>query len=119
MNSYTKGRKGEEIARYYLLENGYEIIANNFKSYKGEIDIIAYQKDTVVFVEVKSWNTLGIENIEYSINREKKKRIILTSKYFLHNNPEYSEKRLRYDVIFLNSSSEKVFHYKNAFMGDF
>ena len=53
-NNIFKGKQGENIAEQYLKELGYKIIERNWKySRIGEIDIIAQDKDTVVFVEVK------------------------------------------------------------------
>ena len=49
----TKGDIGENIAKNYLVGQGYRIVKTNFRNAIGEIDIIAYDEDTLVFVEVK------------------------------------------------------------------
>ncbi len=63
--SRAKGNIAEERACAYLLENGYYIVACNFYSRFGEIDIIAKKEDTLHFVEVKSGEDyeLAIQNI--------------------------------------------------------
>lgn len=48
------GQKGEALARKYLLAHGYELIATNYKSGYPEIDIIAKDKSSLIFVEVKT-----------------------------------------------------------------
>jgi len=48
------GEKGEEIAKKYLIKNGYQIVERNYQTKFGEIDIIAKRKDTIYFVEVKT-----------------------------------------------------------------
>ena len=51
--NFKKGRVGEEIARKFLLEKGFEIIEQNYSNDLGEIDIIALDNEWLVFVEVK------------------------------------------------------------------
>ena len=53
------GRYGEERAAAYLKDRGYEIIERNWRSQTGEIDLIAREKDLLVFVEVKTRNGSG------------------------------------------------------------
>jgi len=48
------GSKGEDIAAIYLKKKGYQIIARNYKTSSGEIDIVALDRETVVFIEVKT-----------------------------------------------------------------
>lgn len=48
------GQKGEILARKYLKDNGYELIAANYKSSYPEIDIIAKDKSNLIFIEVKT-----------------------------------------------------------------
>ncbi len=51
------GKKGEKVAVKYLKKSGFEIIECGFKAMRGEIDIIARENDTIVFVEVKTRRT--------------------------------------------------------------
>jgi putative endonuclease len=48
------GRKGERIACRYLLKQGFDILARRCRSRSGELDIVAYEGDTLVFIEVKT-----------------------------------------------------------------
>jgi putative endonuclease len=57
----NKGRSGEDAAAAYLEEKGIKILEKNFRGRKGEIDIIALDGDTLIFVEVKAWASYGIE----------------------------------------------------------
>ena len=90
------------------------IIARNFRSSRGELDIIALDGETIVFAEVKAWSVFGIESLQYSVNSAKQHRIIETAKYFLSVNRKYNEKTVRFDVIFVGK--EAVTHITNAFM---
>ena len=108
------GLKGEDRAAQALEEAGMRIIARNFRSFQGEIDIIALDGETLVFAEVKTWSVYGMENLRYSINSKKQRRIIETAKYFLSVNREYNGKAVRFDVLFVGK--EAVTHLAGAFM---
>ena len=109
------GLQGEEKAASYLLNNGFVMIERNFRTRKGEIDIIAKQGSMLIFVEVKTSNVYSEETLEYSVNYRKRNKIITTSRYFLMKNPEYDEYEIRYDIIFICGQDRKVIHIKNAF----
>ena len=49
-----QGRKGERIACRYLMRLGFDILGRRYRNSSGEIDIIAYEKETLVFIEVKT-----------------------------------------------------------------
>jgi putative endonuclease len=111
---HKKGRAGEEAAVFLLEEKGMKILEKNFRSSTGEIDIIALDGgETLVFGEVKTWSTYGIEALEYAINRKKQKKIIETSKYFLSLHREYRYMAIRFDVIFIFSVG--ITHLASAF----
>ncbi|GHV50471.1 UPF0102 protein [Spirochaetia bacterium] len=97
-----KGRDGEKRAAEALEKKGMRIITTNFHSPKGEVDIIAQDGDTIVFIEVKAWSAYGMEDLQYGINEKKQCRIIETAKYFLAINREYNEMKIRFDVVFIS-----------------
>jgi putative endonuclease len=115
------GNKGERIAVRELRKKGYKIIKRNYVAAGYEIDIIAENKSTVAFVEVKTRTEQGGTPWEprpaSSITPEKQRKIISAAKYFLssYNN----QKRASLDVIevYLNEKSKKlkVVHMENAF----
>jgi len=53
LNNRASGDLGEEIARRYLSRKGYEIVESNYRTRRGELDLISRHKDTLVIVEVK------------------------------------------------------------------
>ena len=107
------GRKGEERAAEALEAAGMVIIAKNVRSPMGEVDIIALDGETLVFVEVKAWSAYGIENLQYGVNPGKQRRIIETAKYFLSSHRKYNGKAVRFDVVFVGK--EAVTHLASAF----
>jgi len=113
MNSAVRGKKGEEQAAAALEASGMEIIAKNYRSKYGEIDIVALSEGTVVFIEVKAWSAFGIEDLRYSLDGRKQRKIIKTAKFFLSENREYSRMAIRFDVVFVKNNS--ITHLASAF----
>ena len=109
-----KGRIGEESAVLFLKNKGMKIISRNFRYRGGEVDIIALEGDNLVFIEVKTWVSYGIEALEYGIDEKKQHRIIETAKYFLAVHREYRYMTVRFDVIFI--SSHGITHLASAFV---
>ena len=114
MNKAELGKKGEDRAVDALAAAGMDIIARNFRSRNGEIDIVALDGDTLVFAEVKAWSAFGIENLSYSISPKKQRRIIETAKYFLSIHRQYYGRAIRFDVVFVGK--EAVTHLASAFL---
>ena len=114
MHKAGLGKKGEDRAAEALEAAGMSVIARNFRSRNGEIDIIALDGETLVFIEVKAWSILGMENLSYSLNEKKQRRIIETAKYFLSIYRQYYGRAIRFDVIFVGK--EAVTHLASAFM---
>lgn len=111
------GDKGEDEAARFLAEMGYEIIGRNYRKRGGEIDIIAKDGETLVFVEVKNLPNGNAETLSHVLNARKQSRIIYMAKQFLLEYPEYENAYIRFDVIALNIPSfPKLYHIKNAFM---
>ena len=113
INSASLGKKGEQQAVNALEEAGLKIIAQNIRSKYGEIDIVAADGNTIVFIEVKAWSVFGMDDLQYSINARKQQKIIKTAKYFLSENRKYSNMSIRFDVIFVKKNS--ISHLASAF----
>ena len=113
------GRKGEKIAAKFLKKNGYKVLDKNFHSAHGEIDIIACNKESLVFVEVKARKdcTANFENYgrpSEAVTKTKQKHIIFTSRIYLEKHP--TDKEIRFDVIEVYFGKPvKICHIENAF----
>ena len=118
-NKRDLGKEGEDIAVKYLTEKGFKIVERNYHySTKGEIDIIANDKNQLVFVEVKSRINLDYGEPEYAINPKKIKQIKKMAELYIFDK-EIDEADCRFDVvaILLGDGSKPVInHYENAFM---
>ncbi|MBI4991057.1 YraN family protein [Candidatus Gottesmanbacteria bacterium] len=115
-NNLSTGKIGENAACQYLQSHGFKIIERNFRKGYSEIDIVAIEGKTLVFVEVKTRIGTKFGLPEESITPWKLKSLIKSAQYYklLHPNLPHS---LRIDVITILLSSpgklEKIGYYKN------
>jgi putative endonuclease len=109
------GRLGEDLAVEFLQDNSYKILERNYHSSRGEIDIIALDKEEVVFLEVKT-RAKDIEAAQASMTYTKCQKIIKTAEYFLFKNPEYEDFFTRFDllVVIIRNKEPEVHHIKEA-----
>jgi len=116
-SSSAKGRRGEEAAARFLFDQGWLIVARNFKAGRGEVDIIAEKGDILSFVEVKFWTIFGPEELEWAMGAGKRGRIVETAKIFLARHRQYSNARLRFDLILVREDGS-LRRIESAFTGD-
>ncbi len=116
MSTKSVGNAGEEKACAWLLSQGYEIIARNWRTRYGEIDIIAAIQDTVVFAEVKTLPSGNLETLSHELDGRKQKRIVETAKLFLSKHRKYSNSMVRFDVLVVDMPGfDAVYHIADAF----
>ncbi len=110
------GKKSESEAISYLKKNGYKILEKNFRTRFGEIDIIAIEKDVIVFVEVKSRKSLNYGDPKESVNLRKQRKISKVALYYLKKNNLF-DCSARFDVITIRSfgKSNEIELIKNGF----
>lgn len=112
-NSRKVGFDKEEVAAEYLLQHGFRIKERNFISKRGEIDIIGYDGEYLVFVEVKYRGKTALCNPLATVGGEKQKRICRTADFYRYQRKIGQEIPVRYDVIGI--WEEKIEWIKNAF----
>jgi ribonuclease HII len=112
------GKSGEETAKEYLQNKGYDVITMNFHSKMGEIDIIATDNDNIVFVEVKTKKKNSIYTPVEAVTKEKQKKIIKTAVQYAII--KRVKKQMRFDIIEIitNNGENKINHIINAFDGN-
>ena len=116
MNTKEIGNHGEKRAAACLEAKGFQIIERNWRTKRGEIDIIAVKNDILAFVEVKTLPNGTLDMIQRELNYQKRQRIIKTSKRFLLKHREYNNSYVRFDVIVIDMPGlEPVYHIENAF----
>lgn len=109
------GWKGEDKAVAYLETNGYRIVERNWKFKGYEIDIIAEDKEYIIFTEVKTRATNDWGNPEDAVGRQRMRRIINSASHYLKINS--IDKPARFDIISIIWSEGKpeLCHFEDAF----
>ena len=101
MNKRETGKNGEELAVKFLEKNGIQIIKRNYFSKYGEIDLIGFENQTIIFIEVKLRNNIEFGSVYESVTESKVKRIYNSAKDFLSNS-DINYNDCRFDVILIN-----------------
>jgi putative endonuclease len=117
LNSHQEfGKESESLAVKTLKKQGYEILETNFKTKLGEIDIIARDGDTLVFVEVKARKNQRYGDPRSAVTWHKQRKISLTALYYLKKTGRMNV-RARFDVvsILLDENHPRIEIVKNAF----
>lgn len=116
-NNITLGARGEAIAAAYLLGQKFTILARNFRSKAGEVDIVARDGKTIVFVEVKTRRTLSFGPPQASVNPFKQRQISKAALTWLAKN-RLHDAAARFDVIAIllrDHQVPEIDHIRNAF----
>jgi putative endonuclease len=114
--SHDLGQKGEELAVKHLETAGYKILAQNWSSGKNEIDIIAENKDFIVFAEVKTRKVDFLMHPVSAVNHQKQRAIIYAASTYLKRFG--IDKESRFDIITIIKKEEDKFeidHIEGAF----
>ena len=114
-NSQKQGQEGENRARTYLLDRGYEILELNWRYKKYEVDIIAKKDECVVFVEVKTRKSNTFGEPEIFVTKQKQNFLIAAAnQYIVQNNIELEA---RFDIIAIIqlNNNHTVKHLEAAF----
>lgn len=95
--AFSTGLSAESRAAAYLIAKGHRILARRFRSALGEIDIVAFRRNTVLFVEVKARHRE--DDAAYAVTPRQRQRIAAAAELWLANNPKYAQHDLRFDAI--------------------
>jgi len=110
------GKKGETVAVRYLKKLGYRIIEQNYRSNAGEIDIIAREKHSLVFVEVKTRSSRSFGSPKWAITSKKKKAISMAALYYLKmTNQTGADARFDVVSILVQEEGTQIELVRNAF----
>jgi putative endonuclease len=116
-NKREIGAVAEQLAEDFLKDLGYSILKKNFHFGKaGEIDIVAQDEDTLVFVEVKMRTSHSFGSPESAVTEHKRKQIRKVAQGYLYVN-QIQDKECRFDVVAIDeyNGEREIRHMKNAF----
>ncbi len=98
MNRAETGRRGEAAAARWYIKQGGRLLAHNFRTRMGELDVVVQEPDgTIVICEVKTRSTDAVSRPAEAVNAAKQKRLILAAQYYLQQNG-LSDAPVRFDV---------------------
>lgn len=110
------GREGESVAVRHLKKCGYKILVQNFRNNIGEIDIVAKDGETIVFVEVKTRRNDHFGGAKQAVTFQKQRKISMVALSYLKEF-RLNDQKARFDVVAVSESGKKpvVEIIKNAF----
>jgi len=110
------GRTGEELAARHLVDHGFTILARNYRTPVGELDLIVRDRQHLVFVEVKTRRGTAFGTPAEAVGAHKQRQIVRASQWYL-SSTNGSALQPRFDVIavIIGSGEPAITHIPNAF----
>ena len=111
------GQRGEALAARYLRRRGYKILARTHRLFPGELDLVALDRDTVVFVEVKTRRSADAGHPAEAVTPAKQRRLTRLAVTFLKRHG-LLERPARFDVVAITwpeRGRPTIEHFENAF----
>jgi putative endonuclease len=110
------GKNGEIIALDFLKNKGHKIIATNYRCGHKEIDLISFEKDELVFCEIKTRSNFHFGYPEEAVTLRKQALLKEAAAAFLLEHQEYS--KIRFDIISIlmkGNTVQEILHFEDAF----
>ena len=109
------GKKGEQLAVNFLVENGYDIVERNYRFNKAEVDIIAQKEDVLAIIEVKTRSTADFGNPQDFVKPKQIKNLVKAVDEYVTVNSLDVE--VRFDIIAIVKEKKefKIEHLEDAF----
>ena len=109
------GKKGEQLAVDFLLENGYDVIERNYRFDKAEVDIIAQKDAILAIIEVKTRSSADFGNPQDFVKPKQIQRLVKAVDEYVTENGLETE--VRFDIIAIVKEGKhyKIEHLENAF----
>jgi len=112
------GDVGERVAAAHLEAKGYRIIERNFRVAEGEIDLVARQRDVLVFVEVRTRRGGASGMAALSVGPRKSAQLLRAAGWYVERHPQAADHPLRIDVVTVEFAGDgvlrRVTHYEDA-----
>ena len=116
------GKIGENYTAALLEQRGWQVLERNYHSRYGEIDIIARDGQYIVFVEVKTRRSTGLDHPLAAVTKAKQQKLTKTALLYLAEHPEMQQLDCRFDVAGLTTDSRgnmlRMDYIENAFEGE-
>lgn len=115
------GQAGEDAAYFHLRTLGYVMVARNWRvsQCKGELDLVAWDGDVLVFIEVKTRTTRDVKPAEAAVDEHKRRELAIMARNFLRRLRQEKPPQYRFDVVsvyFSTGAPAEITLFKNAFV---
>ncbi|MGJ8744311.1 YraN family protein [Polaribacter sp.] len=110
------GKKGEQLAIHFLIENNYKILEKNYRYLKAEVDIIAQKENTLAVIEVKTRSTDYFGNPQDFITPKKIQLLLLAIDHYVVERDLDVEVRFDIIAIIHQKNTTKIEHLEDAFL---
>ena len=116
MEKRNLGRQGEQAAEQFLRARGYVLVARNYRCSFGEIDLVVRDRDTLVFVEVRTQSGPTFGSPLESVTQRKQRQIAKAAQHYVVRH-RIENQALRFDVIGIswNTATPEIVHVRGAF----
>ena len=111
------GRRGEELAYFYLRKHKYVIVARNFRTpwHKSELDLVGWNEGVLCFIEVKTRTTHDVAPAEAAVDDEKRHDLRRVARHYLRQLPEKTPTRFDIVTVYLEKAKPEIAIIRNAF----
>lgn len=96
--NHDLGRKGEAVAAQYYRQRGYILLGHNYRTRMGELDLIVYKEDVIVFVEVKTRSGKMLAAPAEAVDLHKQRCLQRAAALYLQDSP-FADSMMRFDVV--------------------
>jgi putative endonuclease len=113
-----RGMASEDLAAEYVQARGITILARNLRCRAGELDLVGLENDILVIIEVRQRARQDFGGALASVTREKQRKIIRATQFFLCTHPQWSARTMRFDVLGIDGlpdGAHQIAWIKNAF----
>jgi putative endonuclease len=112
--THQAGAAAEDAAMHFLQQQGFQLLAQNYHTPYGELDIVVRQQQLLVFAEVRLRKAGALVSAQQSVTPRKQQKIIQSAQYFLQQFPAYQDCDCRFDVMALQPQAAPAL---NAYPG--
>lgn len=102
------GQQAEELACHYLSKQGLKTLCRNFRSPRGELDVVMQDGETIVFVEVRYRKQTRFGSGAETITHTKQAKLVATALYYLQLHPKYHNRPTRFDVVSMTKQVQQA-----------
>lgn len=112
-NTSKRGESAEKIAAFWLSSRGLSLLAQNQRTRWGELDLVALDQETLVFVEVRMRKAHDTSAAIHSVDAKKQKKLRSAAQAFLAKHPQLALSPQRFDICAIAQTPDHSLHFQH------